>query len=348
MTLPEIEDIMPNPYEIEYLDVCTDFDERMQNGAALILCYHGVSSGGYQDDAPGAAIRNRGEKHLPLDVFRSQVEYLVNNNYNIISVQAIDQMLKDGVTPPPYTVAFTFDDGFENNLLAADVLKEHNLPATFYICPGMVEQGVPFWVDVLEDIFARTTLESIDVEIGVAKNYRLTNNDERYTALSEIKNYAKKIGSSERAKLLRELQAKTGIIPTTDSHPNYKLMNWEQIRQLDNDPLFTDGGHSWNHAMMGTLSEEELQTDITNTVSTLSRELGHRVTDFAYPEGFDPAKHFNDDVIKALQESGIEMCPIARPGLNDRSVVGLPADSFHLQRVMTMYGIFPPTDERIK
>ena len=50
-------------------------------------------------------------------------------------------------------VAVTFDDGYADNLYTAlPILKQHNVPATFFVVAGTV--GKPaFWWDELERVF---------------------------------------------------------------------------------------------------------------------------------------------------------------------------------------------------
>ncbi len=41
----------------------------------------------------------------------------------------------------------TFDDGYYNNVMALDVLKEYRVPATFFVSFNQVLEGKAFWWD---------------------------------------------------------------------------------------------------------------------------------------------------------------------------------------------------------
>jgi peptidoglycan/xylan/chitin deacetylase (PgdA/CDA1 family) len=58
---------------------------------------------------------------------------LMRERFHVVSVAEMHSMLHAGIRPPLRTVAITFDDCYRDNLVAARVLAEHGLPATFFI-----------------------------------------------------------------------------------------------------------------------------------------------------------------------------------------------------------------------
>lgn len=58
---------------------------------------------------------------------------LMRDRFNVVPLAEVHRILMTGATPPPRTVAITFDDCYRDNLFAARVLAEHGLPATFFI-----------------------------------------------------------------------------------------------------------------------------------------------------------------------------------------------------------------------
>lgn len=70
---------------------------------------------------------------LSQDVFRSQMNWLIQKGWRGLSV---GEALRN---PPGKSVAITFDDGTETDLIAAaPLLKEKGLNATFYVTAGFV------------------------------------------------------------------------------------------------------------------------------------------------------------------------------------------------------------------
>jgi peptidoglycan/xylan/chitin deacetylase (PgdA/CDA1 family) len=58
---------------------------------------------------------------------------LMRKRFNVVPMARLHRMLETGETPPLRTIAITFDDCYRDNLDAALVLAEHELPATFFI-----------------------------------------------------------------------------------------------------------------------------------------------------------------------------------------------------------------------
>ena len=58
---------------------------------------------------------------------------LMRDRFHVVSLSEMQRILKSGETPPRRTVAITFDDCYRDNLFAARVLAEHQLPATFFL-----------------------------------------------------------------------------------------------------------------------------------------------------------------------------------------------------------------------
>jgi peptidoglycan/xylan/chitin deacetylase (PgdA/CDA1 family) len=73
---------------------------------------------------------------LPEESFRSRINWLVQNGWRGLSVGGAVGY------PPGKSVAITFDDGSETDLIAAaPVLKENGLNATFYVTAGFVDNS---------------------------------------------------------------------------------------------------------------------------------------------------------------------------------------------------------------
>lgn len=58
---------------------------------------------------------------------------LMRDRFHVVTLDEAYRMLYERATPPMRTVAITFDDCYRDNLDAARVLAEHQLPATFFV-----------------------------------------------------------------------------------------------------------------------------------------------------------------------------------------------------------------------
>ena len=73
--------------------------------------------------------------------FERQMYFLKRGNYNVVRLEDLPDLMKNERIPNK-TIAITFDDGLENNYrYAFPVLKKLDIPATIFICPGLVGKG---------------------------------------------------------------------------------------------------------------------------------------------------------------------------------------------------------------
>ncbi len=89
-----------------------------------ILTYHSI-------DNSGSVISTSPEK------FRSQMQYLSDSSYNVISLNEIATCIRENRSFPARSVVITFDDGFKNNYeIAYPILKEYGFSATIFLVTG--------------------------------------------------------------------------------------------------------------------------------------------------------------------------------------------------------------------
>ena len=97
-----------------------------------IIIYHRVSNE-YHDSVT-----------VSIEQFREQVNYL-KNNCNVFDLRNIGDVDFSSRKP---LVAISFDDGYEDNYLAAEILKAHNLNATFFLTTRIVGTEKAFHHDL--------------------------------------------------------------------------------------------------------------------------------------------------------------------------------------------------------
>ena len=102
-----------------------------------IITYHSI---GYQNDALSVSPEN-------LD---RQLAYLKNNHYNVISLDALVEGIKNNKKFEK-TVVITFDDGRKDNYqYAYPILKKYHFPVTIFLASNLVNNNPGFmtWDDV--------------------------------------------------------------------------------------------------------------------------------------------------------------------------------------------------------
>lgn len=114
----------------------------LQTQAAVILIYHHIAS-----DTPRSTSTSAEE-------FRSHLQYLQDNNFQVIGLDVLIKQLLAGEAIADNTVVLTFDDSYRNNYTTAHpILQEFGFPYTVFVSPDVIDQQAgPFmsWTQLRE------------------------------------------------------------------------------------------------------------------------------------------------------------------------------------------------------
>ncbi len=103
-----------------------------------ILMYHSVNP------VPNPQIKSL---IVSPDTFERQMRFLRQRKYNIMKLEDLAQLVREGRKIPAKTVAITFDDGYQDVYTwAFPVLKKYGIPATLFII--VHEVGRPLTADL--------------------------------------------------------------------------------------------------------------------------------------------------------------------------------------------------------
>lgn len=286
-----------------------------------ILCYHGVTN------IASNGIENFSGKHIEEKIFYRQLDFL-KKNCTVLSMDEVIELSMQKKIWPQNPVAVTFDDGFKNNAsIAAPILDELDIPATFYICPGMIDGDQIFWVDKIEACINLTKEKSFKLDMNGEVKFLVESHQSKINAVQKIKNFCKSVSADQKNKIIADLINRTNINPDPSHAENYQIMNWDDVCSLNESNLFTIGGHSNNHEIFTNQNREEIYQDIKNSLEKLRSYLNQTIKHYSYPEG--QMNHFDEYVIQQLKLFNIACCPSSIEGSNEPTV-----DLFHLRRYM--------------
>jgi len=301
----------------------------------IILLYHGITK--YKSKG----IENISNKHIHVDSYFKQMRWLKDNS-NLISMDEVVFNYKNSIPFKKNSVAITFDDGFENNYsVAMPIIRDLKIPTTFYISSGMISSDDMFWVDKLEDCINLTLKKEIPIKLnGNTEIYSISDNENKIISLKKIKKICKSSKNSERLDIVKQVIKETKINPSNEHSPNYKILEWDQLIEMNEDPNVIIGGHSLRHEILSSLKIEEMKKNIKDSLNLLKKNLKEDIIHYSYPEGQE--EHFNINVIKYLKSEGIICSPSAKYGRNTKK-----EDLFNLNRVMVGFDNIPFPKEAI-
>jgi peptidoglycan/xylan/chitin deacetylase (PgdA/CDA1 family) len=226
---------------------------------ARVLMYHHISPDG-----------------VSVEQFQAQLE-LLGDNFEIIPFgKLLDRLATGSLTGDE--VVITFDDGVRNNFhVAWPLLREQNVPATFFVCPGLIDSGKWIW---RRELRARLDL------LNSAELKRLAHAVAcQVSTVEDLMGWAKKLPYDMRREFQARVAARTQQFePTSAQIDEFAPMTWTQLLELD-PRLITIGSHTSTHPILVGLTDELAHAEIVGSRATLEQRLGRTVELFCFPNG---------------------------------------------------------------
>lgn len=174
-------------------------------------------------------------------------------------------------------VALTFDDGLRSNVdVAYPILHQLAIPATFFICPGLVDRASWLWTHE-----ARSRLARLDggARRELAAEWRAPHEIDPFVE------WMKTLGLAARRRVEARLrEATASFAPTAAEREDFDLAGWEALRRLD-PAIVTIGSHTLTHPILPGTPPADLEAEVRDSRRLLERGLQRPVEFFAYPNG---------------------------------------------------------------
>lgn len=250
--------------------------------------------------------------------------------FNVLPLPEAMERMQAG-TLPPRALAITFDDGYRDNYTEAlPILQSLNLPATFFICTGYLDEGLMF-NDVIVEALRRSHKSELDLSwigLGVQPVVGMVS---RRKLAARFLNAVKYLPFNEREQACARLWdiAHPGARLPTDL-----MMSQEQVRSMAAQGM-TIGGHTHSHPILKQISLDAARADIITNRQHLQDLVGEAPRVFAYPNG-RPQTDYQYDHVQLLRSVGFEGAVTTAWGVATRA-----CDPYQLPR-------FAPWDQDAK
>ena len=297
-----------------------NYRDRLSGKGLAIFLLHGVI------ERSDYAVRNYGRKHLEKDYFCRFIFDLKKSGHPL-SMDDVVHHYCEHEPFPPRAFTITFDDAFENNYsIAAPILSDLDIPATFYVTTEFVDQNSMSWIDRIEYCLEAVPEARLSFPWDSTK-YVLRNVRDKIRLLDYLRSHAKSDKAVNLDELVSSIFAQCGITEVLHSDDPLDLkMTWEQVKEISNNELFIVGGHSHRHVNLNFLNHDELETEVLTSIRLLQEKTQIRSRHYSYPEGLEYC--YSDEIIRVLQDNGVVCSPTAIDGIND-----FETDLFHLRRI---------------
>lgn len=224
-----------------------------------------------------------GGPSLPVPAFKNALSWLAKN-FHIVP---LDSIVNDIAAGKPATrggeLAITFDDGLRNQgLLAYPILKSMGIPATIFVCSGLIDNRQWQWN---HEARARLNRLSPMHRSDWAHALQVPS-----AHIEVIIAWLKQQSMQRRLHIEASLRDATpGFTPTPEEQAAYDPMDWDEIAALDSR-LITIGSHTVTHPILSTLDESGIREELQASRLMLEARLARPVDLFCYPNGSHDAR----------------------------------------------------------
>lgn len=236
-----------------------------------------------------------------VDGFCQQME-LIKKRFHPLPLKEAAAALESGQGLPRDAVVVTFDDGYDDNYRHAfPVLRKLDIPATFFVSTGHIDNGLPFSFDWFVHMLLCTHARELSLpEVNLVRPIPQDRSGRlqlAWQALKRLKLLDDEVVTDAFTRLQHAWR-----MPVTP-HPDCRPMSWEQVREM-HAAGFEVGSHGRLHRVLARLSRPALEAELRKSWEAIERELGTPPSSIAYPVGGYGA--FDSRVIEATRQAGYQ------------------------------------------
>jgi peptidoglycan/xylan/chitin deacetylase (PgdA/CDA1 family) len=259
----------------------------------VVLNYHRIGDG-------TRSTFDRGLFSATQHDFEAHVRFL-KANFDVISPRDIRYVLR---VRRGRHVLVTFDDGYADNYEAAfPVLAAHNVPASFFVATGFIDEPrLPWWDEIAWMV--RTSRRAGCTLPAFLPAPLVFDEPEREAAVRALLRVYKRLPSERAPGYLDAVAAATGTgrAPPEVASARGCWMTWAMLREMHAAGM-TIGGHTTHHPILSRMTREGQSREVASCAERIREELGVPMRAFAYPVGSRDA--FNADTRACLREQGV-------------------------------------------
>jgi peptidoglycan/xylan/chitin deacetylase (PgdA/CDA1 family) len=220
------------------------------------------------------------------ELLREALVLLRRIGCNFMPVEELVRRSTGGQPVPPYTVAFTIDDGFADQAeVMAPILLEQQVPLTMFLITGFIDGALWPWHDRLAWMFSNTSERA--VEIGTPfgpRRYALEQTDHRRDALRDYRNLCTRCPHERLETMVAMLENATGLRVPAEPPPEYRPTSWDRVRTLAKQGV-QFGPHSVTHGIVSRMNDDDAAFELLEAPRRIRAETGDCALIYCWPVG---------------------------------------------------------------
>lgn len=229
------------------------------------------------------------------DVFE-QLLILLHREFRVVSLTQLLNQPSD--MDGRQRVAITFDDGWSDTYSHAfPLLLRYRLPATVFLCPGLMKEGrmLP------EERFVRiwgwcAGRQHLDLLLKDLRKWGLNGGSSLHRGTWS--RLLKRLALNAKLLMLNHLET-TYNVPQPRER---RFLTWEEVAIMRRSNI-AFGSHTVNHSTLGMEQHPFLEEELKESREMIESHLREDISLLAYPNG-----SYNGRVIAAAREAGYSFC----------------------------------------
>ncbi|HKI17057.1 MAG TPA: polysaccharide deacetylase family protein [Isosphaeraceae bacterium] len=258
--------------------------------------------------------------------FRAQVEWL-RGHVRLLTLTELVAQVESGSPWHEPAALLTFDDGYRDNFdVAVPILRERNIPATFFISTAFLESPRLPWWDHVAYVIKQTQMQRLTLErnpgggSGVPPLVIDLETTSRTVVIMTIVRAFLDDTIADEQWFLKQLSGRAEVDVDHDGLGRALFMTWDQVRALaDSGTALTVGSHAHGHHKLAALADEAQRNELAGSKRILEDRLGREVMALAYPYGWPGTYTARTKVLAA--EAGYRLAFTSREGVNRPSTL---------------------------
>ncbi len=227
-------------------------------------------------------IRGNAGLEVTPEYLENTIRFLRQNDYEIVSLTRVAQILNGNHEGKKFAV-FTFDDGYADNYLHAyPVFKKHKAPFTIYVTTHFPDGKAILWWYLLEDLILRENRIEFEFD-GRKHQYFCASLWEKERTYQDIHGLILNNPPSTLDQRIQQVFKNYAV--DLLGKTSELALNWQQIREMSENPLVEIGAHTIRHHALNKLPESAVQKEMEGSRNKIESETGQKIEHFCYPFG---------------------------------------------------------------
>ncbi len=222
--------------------------------------------------------------HHLLAVFAAQMAYF--RRFRILDLEELlDALERPERARKAPTAVVTFDDGFANNLMVAEVMSRHRLPWCLFVPVGEVGGNGVMWFDELSLLLLAGAARRVE---ALGTTWPLSNRGQRERAFQQLRPQLKALAAPAKREAMATIRAQ---FPPEESQrliahfPSLRMLTWRELAGLGNAGVEI-GSHGVDHDLHHAAQPRaERLRELCESRRELETRLSRPCRAFAFPNG---------------------------------------------------------------